>query len=156
MSKNGMRTSFWGPHAWAFLFSSIAGSYPVKIDESNKEHIKIVKAYRDMLHSLQYTLPCVYCRESYRRFIKEIPLSKYNHSRNSMMKWLYLIHDKVNNKLITCEVDEFNTKKEIIIKKKPHPDKLYDLLKKLKKNVMKTKPSPPFEQVLAKYERHRV
>ncbi len=43
-SNDGMNTKVWGPHLWNFLFISIAGRYPIKIDKNNQEH-KMIKNY---------------------------------------------------------------------------------------------------------------
>ena len=155
MSTNGIKTSFWGPHAWAFLFSSIAGSYPIRVDPSNKSHTKIVRSYEQMFHSLEYTLPCIYCRESYGKFIKELPISTFSHSRKDMMKWLYLIHDNVNKKLMKQERECYEAEKALVMKKNIKPEKLKAMLKDLRSTTLITKPSPPFERVLAKYEKQR-
>lgn len=155
MSANGIKTAFWGPHAWAFLFSSIAGSYPVRYDPSNKTHVKILKSFQSMFASLEYTLPCIYCRESYGKFIKELPMTNFISSRKEMMKWLYLIHDKVNAKLMKQEKECYESDKLILMNRKMSANKLKVLLKNLKSEIMITKPSPPFERVIAIYERNR-
>ena len=155
MSSNGMKTGFWGPHAWGFLFSSIAGTYPVRVDMSNKEHTKTVKAFQNMFKSLEHTLPCIYCRQSYGKFIKELPLSSYEHSRQGMMQWLYLIHDRVNEKLIKQEKECYEAEKHKLTAKKMTPAQLKSALKILKSDIMKTKPSPSFERVVAMYEKQR-
>lgn len=149
-STKGMKTSFWGPHAWAFLFSSIAGAYPVKVDPANRDHVATVRAFKAMIKSLEYTLPCSFCRKSYRGFLKELPLSSYEHSRHSMMYWMYLLRDKVNQKLIKQEQECLNQEKQKIRSKNPKP-----VIKKLREQILKTKKSPPFETVLARYERQR-
>ena len=155
MSTNGIKTSFWGPHAWSFLFSTIAGSYPVRVDMANKLHIKTMKTFQTMFDALEYTLPCYYCRESYGRFIKEIPMSKYNKSRKDMMKWLYLIHDRVNKKLMKQERDCFDEEREKLKKKKINPEKLKLMIKELRASILKTKQSPTFERILTTYEKQR-
>jgi hypothetical protein len=82
----------------------------------------------------------------------------YINSRQSMMKWLYLIHDKVNKKLIKQEKECFDTElaklKQSLASKKITQTKYNQSLKNLK-TMLITKPSPPFSQVLAKYERQR-
>jgi Erv1 / Alr family len=155
MSSYGIKTNFWGPHAWAFLFSSIAGSYPVRVDSRNKDHAKIVKGFQQMFSSLQYTLPCIFCRQSYSKFIKELPISKYSGSRTDMMKWLYLLHDKVNKKLIAQEKQCYETEKAALKAKNLTKLQLQSKLRALKSEVLITKPSPPFSKVLAMYEKHR-
>ena len=155
MSNNGIKTSFWGPHAWAFLFSSIAGSYPIHVDQNNGEHIKIVKSYQNMLNSLQYTLPCLYCRQSFGKYVKELPMTEYLHSRKSMMKWLYLIHDKVNIKLMKQEQEAFEAEKKKLMSRNMKPDQLKTAIKKLRACSFKTKQSPSFDKVIARYEKQR-
>lgn len=155
MSTFGIKTSFWGPHAWQFLFASIAGSFPVKVDKSNKEHVKIVNSYHHMFKSLQYTLPCGYCKDSYKRFLKQIPISDYDHSRKSMMLWLYTIHDLVNQKLIKQERECYEEERLKIIKSNSSNEKKNEQIKKIKVNILKTKTSPSFEKINSYYESKR-
>lgn len=155
MSSYGIKTKFWGPHAWAFLFSTIAGAYPIRVDSRNKDHTKIVKGFQQMFASLQYSLPCVFCRHSYGKFIKELPMSKYLGSRNDMMKWLYLLHDKVNKKLIAQEKQCYETERAALKAKNLTKPQLQAKLKALKSEVLITKQSPPFSKVLSTYEKHR-
>jgi len=155
MSNNGINTTYWGPHAWAFFFSSIAGSYPIKVDRSNKDHMKTVRGYKTMLKSLQFTLPCVFCRHSFSGFLKELPMEEYEHSRKSMMKWLYLVHDRVNKKLMKQERECLEAEKKKLLAKKLTSSQQAIAFKKLKSDILKTKSSPPFERVLAMYEKHR-
>lgn len=155
MSTFGIKTSFWGPHAWAFLFSSIAGAFPVKVDRNNKEHTKIVQSFHAMFKSLQYTLPCGYCRESYRRFLKQVPITDHDHSRKSMMVWLYTVHDLVNQKLINQERECYEEERLKILKSSMSSQKKTEQIKKMKATVMKTKMSPPFEKINSYYESKR-
>lgn len=158
MSANGIKTSFWGPHAWNFLFSSIAGAYPIKFNQNDPSHIRKLKGFTQLINSLKETLPCIYCRQSYAKFIKDLPMHNYTHSRQSMMKWLYLLHDKVNKKLIKqekeCYDNELAKLKQLLASKKITQTKYNQSLKNLK-TILLTKPSPPFSDVLAKYERQR-
>lgn len=83
-----MNTLFWGRPAWKFLFS-IANNF------NQKEK----KQYQDFFISLKNILPCKYCRNSYKQYIKDIPIKNYLSSRKEFIYWLYLIHNKVNDKL---------------------------------------------------------
>ena len=159
MSIVGIKTTFWGPHAWAFLFSTIAGSYPIRIIKTNKEHLQIVKGFQQMFKSLIYTLPCIYCRQSFAVFMKEIPINNYENSRRMMMYWLYLIHDRVNKKLLNQEQTCFDSEKIKIDNQykngKITMSRYKKLINDLKTKIFKTKKSPTFESVLAKYEKER-
>ena len=80
----GIDTLYWGPSGWQ-LFHLIAFRSP---------HPKKV------LSELNKILPCRFCRESSTEFMKELPL------KGDVGKWLYDLHNKVNNKLRTqCKDD---------------------------------------------------
>jgi hypothetical protein len=72
-----MDTRFWGPSAWQ-LFHLIA----FKADHPD-----------DVLNQMKDILPCRFCRESTTQFVKEHPL------RGDPGKWLYDLHNRVNDKL---------------------------------------------------------
>lgn len=159
VSLAGMRTNFWGPNAWNFLFSSILGTYPETINNKNKEHIQIKKAFKSLFMSLGFIMPCVFCRESYKKFIKEMPIESSLSGRIKLFYWLYKLKDKVNKKLIKQENDCLKNEHEKILKKlkdkkitKSQYNCLYD---KLKKDILYTKPSPPCVEVLNYYEQFR-
>lgn len=158
MSTVGMKTNYWGPHAWAFLFSTIAGAFPVKIEKNNKDHKRIINSFKAQFTALKDTLPCVYCRNSFSIFLKELPIEDYIKSRNDMMYWLYLVHDKVNQKLIQQE-KECYLREKLKLTEKYKNGKLSSMrytaeLLKLK-SILITKPSPPFQKVLDHYEKFR-
>ena len=159
LSLSGMKTRYWGPNAWNFLFCSILGTYPEKIDNKNKNHIKIKKEFKNLFSSLCFILPCIFCRESYINFIKEIPIDEYLHGRIELCNWLYKLKDKVNKKLIKQEKDCFDKEHEKILKKlkdKKITRVQYKCLHdKLKKDIMITCKSPPFIEVLNYYESFR-
>jgi len=81
----GIDTRFWGPSGWD-LFHRIAvhSKHPHKV-----------------LANMAEVLPCKFCRNSTRRFIKQLPYDKKDPE-----KWLYEIHNMVNHKLRTqCSKD---------------------------------------------------
>jgi len=73
-----MDTRYWGPSGWD-LFHRIA---------AHSEDPD------DVLKHMAEVLPCKFCRNSTRRFIKNHPYDK-----NDREKWLYEIHNMVNHKL---------------------------------------------------------
>ena len=94
-----MDTKAWGPPAWKFMFITVA-NYPLEIDPNNRLHRAKKRHYKNFLVNMKDILPCKYCRRSYSKFLKELPISKFLGSRQKLMYWLYLIKDKVNKKLI--------------------------------------------------------
>lgn len=81
-----MDTKFWGKDGWKFLHS-IVYSY----DETNSPY------YKKFFNSLQYILPCIYCRRSFKKYIKEDQVDTTD--KRSLTSWLYRIHNRVNEKL---------------------------------------------------------
>jgi len=161
-STSGLSTKSWGPSGWYFLFSCIMGGYPVKLDNNNKEHRIIRRHFKNMLLSLGYTMPCIFCRQSFQEFCKEIPIDNFLSGRIDLMKWLYEIRNKVNQKLIAQEQKCYNDEKKRLKKlyhSKPS-SKLSDESKRIyyknlqtfRQKTFVTTPSPSFEEVLDKYE----
>lgn len=86
-----MDTDFWGPDGHK-LNHSIAYCYTFGLyDESIPQNI-----LTSFFKSEKYVLPCIYCRRSYSKYIKEIPIKE---SKNNVFKWIYRIHNKINDKL---------------------------------------------------------
>lgn len=90
-----MDTRFWGPSGWQ-LFHLIA---------FRSEHPD------DVLNDMKDILPCKFCRASTTEFVKKHPL------RGDPGKWLYEIHNHVNDKLRKQAADDAN-----VIDPGPDPD----------------------------------
>lgn len=159
ISLSGMKTKFWGPNAWNFLFCSILGTYPEKIDNKNKEHIKLKKEFTNLFKSLCFIMPCIFCRESYKKFIKELPIEQHLDGRIQLCFWLYKLKDKVNKKLIKQELECFKSENDKLLKKlkdkKINKNQYKCLYDKLKTDILITKKSPKFIDVLNYYEQFR-
>jgi len=108
MSNNGMQTNVWGPPGWVFLHSVTMG-YPDKINPRKKEHIQRKKSTAKFFELIGDVLPCKYCRQSYKKFFKELPIKNFLNSREELFRWLYEIHNKVNHKLgvPACDIPSF-------------------------------------------------
>ena len=103
-----MDTRFWGRDGWKLLHS-IAYSYNEVMNEvMNKVMNEVmnevmndkfdVKYYKTFFKSIQYVLPCIYCRRSYKKYITEHPFPK-ELTQKELTRWLYTIHNCVNDKL---------------------------------------------------------
>jgi hypothetical protein len=152
-STSGMSTKHWGPGYWVFLFTSIMGTYPYKIDETSKDDIEIKDSFVNTIKSLILLLPCIFCRESLNGFMYELPIENYTGGRIEMMYWLYLIKDKVNKKLLLQEREAFEEKKKELDMIYPKDSKKYiSTLNDCIENSFKTEETPPFEYILDQYE----
>jgi hypothetical protein len=158
-SNSGASVRKFGPAGWDFLFISILGGYPFKIDPSNTEHLETKKYFRQLFESLGYTLACIFCRNSYKIFFKEINIDNYLSGRIELMYWLYLIKDQVNKKLIKQENECYNLEKvkykELYKNGKISSDEYYQYINEFKQKNVFTKPSPSFGDILEKYETSR-
>lgn len=99
-----MDTRFWGPSGWQLLH----------LIAFKSEHPE------EFLLGIKDILPCKFCRESTLQFTHEIPL------KGDPGKWLYLLHNRVNEKLRNQSVQD--------------------------PAVIDPGPNPTFEEVKTKYE----
>lgn len=76
----------WGPHYW-FVLHTIAINYPLTPNEVTK------KKYYDFVQNLPLFLPE---GTNFNEFLDRYPVSPYLDSRESFMKWVHFIHNKIN------------------------------------------------------------
>ena len=92
-SGDGMLTTVWGPSMWHFLHS-MSFNYPVAPTEDDKKH------YREFMLSLQYILPCKYCRQNLTKNYKVFPLRSSDMAgRESFSRYVYKLHEMINKLL---------------------------------------------------------
>lgn len=92
-SNDGMLTSVWGPALWHSLHT-ISFNYPIEPTEEDKIN------YYNYFNNLKYVLPCKYCRINLKKNLKKLPLNKsVFKNRETLSKWLYLLHEEVNKML---------------------------------------------------------
>lgn len=154
-----MKTSEWGPHGW-FYHHTVTFNYPEEInDNSSEDDLERKKYTAEMLVNLQYTLPCKYCRASWKVFLKELPIEPALCSRKALTFWFYQMHNKVNNKLRTQEQEAVDAKlNELEVMVKDSKISYEDAMKELTEFVaitMITGPDPTYEEVCLKYEKCR-
>lgn len=94
-STFGLLTKIWGPHFWETLHCASFG-YPINPTEDERTH------YKNFFTSVGHVLPCIYCRKSYLEFIRTEPTildDKVMANRETLTKWVYDMHQRVNKKL---------------------------------------------------------
>ena len=87
-----METLFWGPSGWLFLHT-LTFLYPEKPTFDDQYRMM------DFIKTTAQILPCKYCRASFLRYCRSLPINKFLASRELIIEWLYRIHNKVNGKL---------------------------------------------------------
>ena len=88
MSQN-IKPSVWGPHGWKFMHFVSLG-YP---DDPSQEDKRL---YKEFYESLQHILPCGACAQNYKLNLQEMPIDNALDSRDTLIKWVIDIHNKVN------------------------------------------------------------
>ncbi len=79
----------WGPHYWFFLHT-IAESYPLHPNDITK------KKYYDLIINLPLFIPIDEIGNYFSRLLDKYPVSPYLDNRESFVKWMHFIHNKVN------------------------------------------------------------
>lgn len=92
-SGDGFLTSVWGPMMWSYLHT-MSFNYPVHPTADDKKH------YRDFIISLQYVLPCKYCRMNLANNFKKNPIKAcHMENRDAFSRYIYDLHETVNKML---------------------------------------------------------
>jgi hypothetical protein len=84
--------SVWGPFFWHTMHI-VALGYPKNPTYTDK------KCAKEFYESLAFLLPCSICREHYKQYLQEKPISTFLDSRTDLIKWTIQIHNKVNQML---------------------------------------------------------
>lgn len=79
----------WGPPAWTFLHS-VTLAYPDNPTETDRTN------YGTFFNNLQPVLPCLKCSNNYLKHIQEYPVENHLTDKESLVKWLIEMHNKVN------------------------------------------------------------
>ena len=79
----------WGPHYWFFLHT-IAESYPETPNAVAK------RKYYDLIQNMPLFIPIVEIGNKFSELLDKYPVSPYLDSRESFVKWMHFMHNKIN------------------------------------------------------------
>ena len=82
----------WGPHYWFFLHT-IAVTYPHNPNSVTK------KKYYDLIQNLHIFLPIETIATDFSKLLEQYPITPYLDNRESLSRWSWFIHNKINEKL---------------------------------------------------------
>jgi hypothetical protein len=82
----------WGPHYWFFLHT-LAMTYPHHPNSVTK------KKYYEFIQNLPLFLPVEEISGEFSKLIDKYPITPYLDNRDSFVRWMYFIHNKINEKL---------------------------------------------------------
>jgi hypothetical protein len=93
-NNNNLRLdpNIWGPHFWFFLHT-LALSYPHHPNTITK------KKYYELIQNMPLFIPVESIGNDFSKLLDEYPVSAYLDSRESLIKWMHFIHNKINEKL---------------------------------------------------------
>jgi hypothetical protein len=84
--------NIWGPHYWFFLHT-VAESYPIYPNDVTK------RKYYDLIQNMPLFIPDSDIGDNFSRLIDKYPVSPYLDNRDSFVRWVHFIHNKINIKL---------------------------------------------------------
>ena len=82
----------WGPHYWFFLHT-IALSYPIRPNTPTK------KKYYEFIQNIPLFIPVKSMSADFSKLLDEYPVVPYLDSRDSFIRWMHFVHNKINEKL---------------------------------------------------------
>jgi len=89
--------SVWGPHYWFFLHS-IGFTYPELPTDGEK------KKYYNLITCLPTFIPNNAVAANFQNLIDDYPVSSYLNSKDSFLKWIHFIHNKINKQIGKDEI----------------------------------------------------
>ena len=81
--------NIWGPHYWFFLHT-IAHSYPTKPNEVTK------RKYYDTIQNMPLFIPVPDIGDRFSNLLDKYPVTPYLGSRESFVRWVHFVHNKMN------------------------------------------------------------
>ena len=79
----------WGPKYWFFLHT-IAMTYPHRPNDVTK------RKYYDLIQNMPLFIPVEAMGSKFSKLLEEYPVTAYLDSRESFIRWLHFIHNKIN------------------------------------------------------------
>ncbi len=90
--KSNVNPKIWGPYFWETIHFTAYG-YPENPNELDK------KTYHDFYSNIMKVLPCDKCTNSSQELFKNSGIHNFLGSKKDLIKWTYLFHKSINNKL---------------------------------------------------------
>ena len=87
----------WGPHYWFFLHT-VAHTYPLYPNEVTK------RKYYDLIHNMPLFIPNEKIGNKFSNMLDHYPVTPYLVNRDSFIRWMHFIHNKVNVRIGKPEI----------------------------------------------------
>jgi len=89
--------NIWGPHYWFFLHT-VSMTYP------NRPNALTKKKYYEFIQNLPLFIPVEKISVEFSKLIDQYPIAPYLDNRDSFVRWVHFIHNKINQKLEKPEI----------------------------------------------------
>ena len=87
-----LNPKIWGPHYWFFL-DTVAMSYP------NHPNAVTKKKYYEFVQNIPLFIPVENMASEFSKLLDKYPVVPYLDNRESFIRWIWFIHNKINEKL---------------------------------------------------------
>ena len=112
----------WGPHYWFFLMT-LALAYPDNVNAVVK------RKYYDFITNLPIFIPNAEIAHKFSNLLDKYPVSPYLDNRESFVKWVHFIHNKVNYSLGKEEISYAAAIESYFAEYRPKPIYLSEKIK---------------------------
>jgi hypothetical protein len=119
---NVLKAETWGPKYWFFMMT-LAISYP---DSPNKV---TKRKYYDFIHNIPLFIPDSEIGDRFSRLLDKYPVVPYLDNRESFIRWVHFIHNKVNYMLGKEEISFSAALENYLAEYRPKPVYLSDKIK---------------------------
>ena len=82
----------WGPHYWFFLHTIVI-SYPMRPNAVTK------KKYYELIQNMPLFIPNEQIATNFERLLDKYPVTPYLDTRDSFIRWMHHMHNKINEQL---------------------------------------------------------
>jgi hypothetical protein len=114
--------TIWGPHYWFFLMT-LALSYPETPNSVTK------RKYYDFIINLPLFIPNHEIGNRFSELLDKYPVSPYLDNKESFVKWVHFIHNKVNVSMGKEEISYQTAMNNYLDEYVPKPLYLYEKMK---------------------------
>jgi hypothetical protein len=88
----------WGPHFWFFLHT-IAINYPLHPTIGEK------KIFYNLIQNFHLFIPEKKFAQNFSKILDDFPLTPYLDSRESFIRWIHFVHNKINTIYGTKDIE---------------------------------------------------
>lgn len=97
-----LKSTVWGPHFWFFLHT-IAYKYPESPNAVTK------RKYYDLIVNFPLFIPDEEMGNHFATLLDKYPVSPYLDKRDSFVRWVWFIHNKINKELDKPEIELYDS-----------------------------------------------